>query len=162
GPDGSEDLRARWCRSSTAATGWCPPDHHPSPSGPSRSRHRRIEGQIEDVGCALVASREDEWLWGWGPAPGIASVWAEYHGRRTADGLVREDGRFRPWMVIAHLDDVAHLGRGLARAGDRDAARAAITYRELGGPGALRFLLRAADVRTLTAAVVAGASRRLG
>ncbi|HVV88822.1 MAG TPA: 3'-5' exonuclease, partial [Kofleriaceae bacterium] len=114
-----------------------------------------------------MAAREDEWLWGWDPTPGIVSVWAEGDGRvsvwRRVDGrLVREDGRFRPWMVIAHLADVEHLGRRLARAGSPEAAAAAVTYRELAGEGALRFLLRAADVRTLSAAVVQGASRRLG
>ncbi len=114
-----------------------------------------------------MAAREDEWLWGWDPTPGIVSVWAEADGRvsvwrRTGEGLVRDDGRFRPWMVIAQLDDVAHLGRGLVRADHAEAARSTISYRELAGDGALRFLLRATDVRTLTTAVLHGAARRLG
>lgn len=114
-----------------------------------------------------LRSPEDEWLWGWDPTPGIVSVWAEADGRvsvwrRTPSGLVREDGRFRPWLVCAHLDDVAHLGPALRRADARDAAGATITYRELAGDGALRFLLRAGELRTLTAALLHGASRRLG
>ena len=30
-----------------------------------------------------MASREDEWLWGWDPTPGIVSVWADADGRVT-------------------------------------------------------------------------------
>ncbi len=114
-----------------------------------------------------MAAREDEWLWGWDVTPGIVSVWAESNGRvsvwRRVEGqLLREDGRFRPWMLIAHLDDVAHLGAGLARADDRAAAHAVVTYRELAGEGALRYLLRASDLRLITDAVLRGAGRRLG
>lgn len=67
------------------------------------------------------------------------SVWAEPDGRvqvwrRVGDTLVRDDLRFRPWLVAAHAD----------------AARAAgCTVRELDGPGALRFLVRADDLQTL-------------
>ena len=50
--------------------------------------------------------REDEWLWGWDPTPGIVSVWAEANGRATvwrriADtgALVCEEERFRPWLL---------------------------------------------------------------
>ncbi len=111
-------------------------------------------------------SREDEWLWGWDPTPGIVSVWAEGDGRATvwrriaATGeLVREEARFRPWRLLERLDDLQHLGAELAPDGD---AGARITWRELDGPGALRFLVRAADLRTLTSAILHGAAQRLG
>ena len=109
---------------------------------------------------------EDEWLWGFDPTPGIVSVWAEPDGRATvwrriaATGeLVREEERFRPWILIDHLDDLSHLGVQLAPDG---AERALVTYRELQGPGELRYLVSAENGRTLAAAVLRGASRRLG
>ncbi len=107
-----------------------------------------------------------EWLWGWDPTPGIVSVWAQPDGiahvwrRSPVTGeLVREQARFRPWMLLDRLDDLAHLGGALAPDGD---ARAAVTWRELEGPGQLRFLVSAADGRALSRAVLKGASRRLG
>jgi len=110
---------------------------------------------------------EDEWLWGWDPTPGIVSVWAEPDGRalvwrRLPDrGLVLDRVRFRPWLLAASLDDLAHLGDRLRP--ERDGpARGRVTYQELSGPGALRYLLRADDGRALSGALLAGASRRLG
>jgi hypothetical protein len=107
-----------------------------------------------------------EWLWGWDSTPGIVSVWAQPSGvavvwRRLPDSgvLVREEARFRPWLLLDRLDDLAHLGPGLAPDGDPGAT---VTYRELAGPGPLRFLVSAADGRTLARAVLSGASRRLG
>jgi len=96
-------------------------------------------------------STEDEWLWGWDPTPGIVSVWAEGDGlvhvwRRVDGRLRREDARFRPWMLV---DDV-------------DGLDPRVTRRELAGPGALRFVVRGDDLRTLTAAVLQAASRRRG
>ncbi|HEX7838320.1 MAG TPA: hypothetical protein VF469_12685, partial [Kofleriaceae bacterium] len=126
---------------------------------------------------------EDEWLWGWDPTPGIVSVWAEPDGRAwvwrriPATGqLVRDDVRFRPWLLVAALDDLAHLGPRLRPEGDvgnvgdvrdvrdrRDGPAASrVTYRELSGPGALRYLVRADDMKTLVTAILAGAARRLG
>ncbi len=120
---------------------------------------------------------QDEWLWGWDPTPGIVSVWAEPDGRarvwRRVPGassgereLVCEEARFRPWLVLASLDDLAHLGPRLVRADDAVPPPAipydAFTYEELTGPGALRFVVRATDGRALTAAVLRGAARRLG
>ncbi len=110
-----------------------------------------------------MSAREDEWLWGWDPTPGIVSVWAEGDGlvhvwRRVDGALVREDVRFRPWLLLERAEDLAHLGTRLGRDGDRTR----ITIRELAGPGALRHLVRADDLATLTAAVTQGASTRLG
>lgn len=118
-------------------------------------------------------TREDEWLWGWDPTPGIVSVWAEPDGRalvwrRLPDTgeLVREEERFRPWLLLDRLDDLRHLGDRLApeRAGAEAGAPAAdeVRYIELDGPGELRFLVTAPDGAALTAAVLHGASRRLG
>ena len=117
---------------------------------------------------------QDEWLWGWDPTPGIVSVWAEADGRafvwrRNPTGeLIREDPRFRPWLLLDSLDDLAHLGSALAHEPGSGAdpttpsATAAVTWRELPGPGALRFLVSANDGHTLASAVLGGAARRLG
>ncbi|HEY4303150.1 MAG TPA: DNA polymerase domain-containing protein [Gemmatimonadaceae bacterium] len=112
------------------------------------------------------STQRDHWLWGWDPTPGIVSVWATDRGVATiwrripATGeLVRETDRFRPWLLYDRLDDVRHLGDALALDGSTTAT---VTYRELEGPGALRFLLSAIDWPTLTDAVLRGASQRLG
>ncbi|MBB4637786.1 ribonuclease H-like domain-containing protein [Longimicrobium terrae] len=109
-------------------------------------------------------SREDEWLWGWDRTPGIVSVWAEPSGRaivwrRIPDtgALVREDERYRPWILLDRMDDLHHLGSRLAR----DGGDAPFRFRELDGPGALRFLVSAEDGAALANAVLHGASRRL-
>ncbi|HKW09234.1 MAG TPA: 3'-5' exonuclease [Gemmatimonadaceae bacterium] len=109
-------------------------------------------------------SVEDQWLWGWDPTPGIVSVWVEVDGRATVwrrvDGaLIREEHRFRPWLLLDRLDDLLHLGDALC---EGENARARITYRELEGPGALRYLVAADSYKTLNAALLLGASQRLG
>ena len=85
---------------------------------------------------------KDEWLWGWDPTPGIVSVWAEADGRATvwrrspeAGELVREEARFRPWILLDRLDDLVHLGPRLAPEDSPDAPGALAYYRELEGPG---------------------------
>src|SRR6478672_11477866 len=95
------------------------------------------------------ARRRHEWLWGWDPTPGIVSVWADDRGgatvwRRLAGTgeLVREHDRFRPWLLYDRLDDLRHLGDALSV---EATPRARVAYRELEGPGALRFVLSAAD-----------------
>lgn len=117
-------------------------------------------------GGALKRAQEDEWLWGWDETPGIVSVWAEGDGRATVwrripttGELVREEAIFRPWILLDRLDDLRHLGVQLAEEG---VARALVTFRELAGPGELRYLLSAQNAKTLAAAVLHGASRRLG
>ena len=109
----------------------------------------------------------DEWLWGWDETPGIVSVWAEADGRATvwrrlpeSGSLIREEARFRPWILIDGLDDLKHLGAQLGPEGG--AAGARVTFRELAGPGELRYLVSAGHGRTLRNAVLQGASRRLG
>jgi DNA polymerase elongation subunit (family B) len=117
---------------------------------------------------ATSRSTHDDWLWGWDPTPGIVSVWAEPNGtaivwRRIPEtrALVREDARFRPWLLLDRLDDLHHLGTGLARDTDTHLT-APFRYRELDGPGALRFLVSADDGTSLASAVLHGATRRLG
>ncbi|MFO0615723.1 MAG: 3'-5' exonuclease, partial [Polyangiaceae bacterium] len=98
----------------------------------------------------------EEWLFGWDATPRIVSVWASADGRaivwrRAQDGsLVREEERFRPWILLSSRDDLRHPGAH------------ALEVEELHGPGELRFLVSADDGRTLARAVLDGATRRLG
>jgi DNA polymerase, archaea type len=117
-------------------------------------------------GCPASRQTGDEWLWGWDPTPGIVSVWADHDGRALVwrrigetDELLLEQARFRPWLLLDRLDDLRHLG---GRLGQEETAGALVTYRELQGPGKLRYLVSAGDARTLASAVLEGASRRLG
>lgn len=124
-----------------------------------------------------VADAQDAWLWGWDDTPGIVSVWADRDGsaylwRRDPEcpnaPVTLERRRFRPWLLLRHLDDVAYGPDGLvASAGSPLAdgakpARDRIVYTELEGPGVLRYLISADDGRRLERAVLAGASRRRG
>jgi DNA polymerase elongation subunit (family B) len=115
----------------------------------------------------VVSAPNAEWLWGWDPTPGIVSVHATLDGRATVwrrlpetGALVREEERFRPWLLLDSLDDLRHLGVRLGRE-DEDLA-ASMRYRELDGPGALRYLVSADDGRALATALLRGASERLG
>lgn len=117
----------------------------------------------------MQGSVEDEWLWGWDPTPGIVSVWAERNGRavvwRRAAGsgaLTREEERFRPWLLLPALDDLAHLGARLLPEGAPGAELFdSVAWRELDGAGQFRYLVSATDSRTLETAVLMGASARL-
>jgi DNA polymerase, archaea type len=80
---------------------------------------------------------------GWDPTPGIVSVWAGWDGRAivwrrlpSSGRLIREDARFRPWVLLDSLDPLG------APAGH-------FTYRTLEGNGALRYLVHAEDGRRL-------------
>ena len=114
---------------------------------------------------------EDQWLWGWDDTPGIVSVWAEPDGRafvwrRVAGAIVRDNERFRPWLLLAELDDLGHLGERLVPERTDDTAPRPgahqVSYRELDGPGALRYVVRAHHLDSLVADVLRGATRRLG
>ena len=117
-----------------------------------------------------MTALEDEWLWGWDPLPGIVSVWAEPGGHvltwRRVPGngarktLVREASRFRPWLLLSTLEDLAALGPRLVREEERHAADS-VSYVELSGEGRLRYLVRAEDLGQLRATLLASASRRL-
>ena len=113
-----------------------------------------------------MGRREDQWLWGWDSTPGIVSVWAEIDGRATLwrripgmGQLVREEQRFRPRLVLDRLEDLHHL---CDRLGPEGCEEALITYRELDGPGSLRYLVSAGVEKKLISAVLEGATRRLG
>ena len=125
-----------------------------------------VHPSAADAAADALTAREDEWLWGWDPTPGIVSVWAQPDGRATVwrriaetGALVREDERFRPWILLDRLDDLRHLGANLGPEGAPDAQ---VWFRELEGPGELRFLVSAEDGGKLAATVLEGASRRLG
>jgi DNA polymerase elongation subunit (family B) len=114
----------------------------------------------------LVSTTRNEWLWGWDPTPGIVSVHADHDGRAivwrriaATGALAREEDRFRPWLLLDSLDDLRHLGARLGRDDDRAST---VRYRELDGPGALRYLVSADDGRALISAVLTGAAERLG
>jgi DNA polymerase I len=94
-------------------------------------------------------------VWGWDSTPGIVSVHASLSGKAlvwrrdpTTDTLVVETERFRPWILLAHLDDL----RGVTWA----------DCRELDGPGALRYMVSANDGRRLIDTILRAASGRLG
>jgi len=95
----------------------------------------------------MPGGREDEWLWGWDATPGIVSVWAEADGqavvwRRVAGELLREEERFRPWVLV-----------------DRPVRADGVRCEELAGPGSLRYLVSADDGKALARA---GRWRELG
>ncbi len=101
-------------------------------------------------GCEI---NQDEWLSGWDHTPGIVSVWVERDGeavvwRRSPDTgqLTREIEPFRPWMLVDSIDRLDEPG-------------ADVTWRELDGPGALRFHVSATSARTLRAAVSRSGAR---
>lgn len=104
-----------------------------------------------------------EWIYGWDETPGIVSVWADREGRaivwrRQGQGVVAERAVYRPWILAAHLDDLAHLG-----AIPEEDNRAPISFSRLDGPlNSYRFLISARSGRTLERALIEGASRRLG
>jgi DNA polymerase elongation subunit (family B) len=121
---------------------------------------------LHDPAANNTVAVEDEWIWGWDPTPGIVSVWATFDGRaivwrrsKETGELLREQERFRPWVLLDSLGDLQHLGQRLGSEADTSAR---VTFRELGGDGALRWLVTAADNRTITSALLHGASRRLG
>jgi DNA polymerase elongation subunit (family B) len=118
------------------------------------------------VSTGPATTIEDEWLFGWDSTPAIVSVWADADGRahvwrRTPAGLVRDDLRFRPWVLLGSLADLTHLGPALVPDAP-DAPPEAITWRALEGPGALRFVVSAPSARALSAAVLYGHARRTG
>ncbi|HMA91881.1 MAG TPA: DNA polymerase domain-containing protein, partial [Polyangiaceae bacterium] len=81
--------------------------------------------------------------------------------RLDSDQLTREEARFRPWLLLSTLEYLEHLGPRL-RAEQNNQHPRAITYRELSGTGALRFLVQAPNARELSSAVLEGVRKRTG
>jgi DNA polymerase, archaea type len=115
-----------------------------------------------------VTPIQDEWLWGWDRTPGIVSVWANTEGQATvwrrdpnSRTLLREEERFRPWLLLASLVDLQHLGPRLQPEGARPRPDG-VSFQELEGTSGLRYLVRAQDFRALTRMVLHGARQRLG
>jgi DNA polymerase I len=78
----------------------------------------------------LANSASSSFPWTVSEVHGIVSVWANSAGRavlwRRLNGqLLREEDRFEPWILLADLNDAAPGAR----------------YRELEGPGELRYLV---------------------
>ena len=116
---------------------------------------------------AVVTREEEEWLWGWDDTPGIVSVWAETDGRafvwRRPPGTARACTRRRTLSTLVRpcvARRLEHLGARLVPE-PSGAAPGLVTYQELEGRGALRYLVRAGDARALANAILRGASRRL-
>ncbi|HYQ00615.1 MAG TPA: ribonuclease H-like domain-containing protein [Polyangiaceae bacterium] len=110
---------------------------------------------------------QDEWLWGWDQTPGIVSVWATTDGRATvwrrdpaSLALLCEEEVFRPWLLLASLVDLQHLGPRLQPENARQRPDG-VSFQELEGSSGLRYLVRAQDFRMLTRAVLQGARQRL-
>jgi DNA polymerase I len=117
--------------------------------------------------AAAVASREEEWLYGWDETPGIVSVWAEADGRTLVwrrdpktHLLQRETAKFQPWLLVPSLVDLRHLRAKLAPH-QTHGLDTPFSYQELEGDG-LRYLVRGPDMQRLRAALLHGAAQRLG
>src|SRR5207253_7885480 len=112
----------RRCARSWAQAYSMPAGREPNASHPARLRRApqkqgvRVLRREVSIGRITTSQRapaalpyasvtiEDEWLWGWDDTPGIVSVWAELDGhaivwRRVLGSLVRQDVRFRPWLL---------------------------------------------------------------
>ncbi|HKV85517.1 MAG TPA: DNA polymerase domain-containing protein [Ktedonobacterales bacterium] len=117
------------------------------------------------AGDPTTQHNQDEWLWGWDHTTGIVSIWAERDGRaiiwrRDSETLLlsRETARYRPWLLLASLEPLAHLGARLAHESEpRSQEPGVVMYRELGGPGRLRYYVSAADGQLLARALAVGA-----
>jgi hypothetical protein len=113
-------------------------------------------------------SGDDERLFGWNPAPGIVSVWADRAGRalvwrREGERVTCSRENFRPWLLATSLDDLRHLREAPMPSLAPGAGNAMFTYRELkGAEGTYRYLLFARDARALESELATGASKRLG
>jgi len=83
--------------------------------------------------------------------------------RLQTGGLVREEARFRPWLVLDRLDDLRHLGAAVVHESAAKEGNAPFTFREVEGPSdSLRYVVSACDGRALQQAILSSARRRLG
>lgn len=111
---------------------------------------------------------EDERLFGWSPAPGIVSVWADRTGRaliwrREGERVMCQRENFRPWLLATSLADLGHVREAPMPAHAPGSGNVMFSYRELAGAeGNYRYLLFARDGRALEQELATGASKRLG
>jgi len=124
---------------------------------------------MEPLRATSPVRREDEWVLGWDPTPGIVSVWASRDGRavvwrREGEQVVCVKDLFRPWLFATTLADLAHLGPALIlSSGDPKRETSLVSYRMLdGADGTYRYLISARDGRFLERELLKGATRRLG
>ncbi len=68
---------------------------------------------------------------------------------------------FRPWILLASLLDLQHLGARL-QPESAGPLPGCVSFQELAGVGGLRYVVRAGDGRALARAVLQGARQRLG
>lgn len=134
-------------------------------------KERSGESMAEHISTGDQAAAEqiiDERLFGWNPAPGIVSVWADRSGRallwrREGERVTCSRDVFRPWLLATSLDDLRHVREAPMPSRAPGAGSAMFTYRELAGqPGSFRYILFARDGRILEQELTIGASKRLG
>lgn len=124
---------------------------------------------MESLHTTSSSRRENEWVFGWDPMPGIVSVWAQRDGhaivwRREGARVLCIKETFRPWLFAATLDDLTHLGSALIASTPAELRTdtSQISYHPLDGlPGSYRYLLSSRDGRFLERTLLTGASRRL-
>jgi hypothetical protein len=88
----------------------------------------------------------------WADGDGRATIWRRTLGEGR---LVREQARFRPWVLLDRLDDLRHLGRSLQPDGSEDAQSGSGTWERSA------CFRSANNARTLKAAILTGAQERL-
>ena len=90
---------------------------------------------ISNMQNQLAVERQDEYLFGWDPTPGIVSVWAARDGRAIlwrrvigpeGEHVLCTEERFRPWLFAATLEDLKQLGPALL-AWDAPGARVSLS-----------------------------------
>jgi DNA polymerase I len=109
------------------------------------------------------------WLWGWDDTPGIVSVWADRDGNATIWQRSQQDGsitrsiqRFHPWVLLATLEDIRQSGVPLQSAEECNERYRGLTYRELTGPGHLRYLISGPSQNIIKKAIKQGIATRSG
>ncbi|GCE11505.1 DNA polymerase domain-containing protein [Tengunoibacter tsumagoiensis] len=119
------------------------------------------------VQVASALQREDEYLFGWDPMPGIVSVWAQRDGQaviwqRINGRIVNHTEQYRPWVLATSLRDLAHLGDALQPVNERKPGKVLVRYHKLKGPEkSYSYLVFARDLPTLEQAILNGAITRL-
>ena len=106
-------------------------------------------------GCGAGIRRRESYRCG---RSTMDAPWCGAGSRRPANWCARRRGSGRGCCSTGSTI----CGTSAGGLGSEGTAGALVSYRELDGPGTLRYLVSADDGRTLAAAVLEGASRRLG